>query len=235
MNKSQFTSLLNSIISNSPCNYPIKQKYRDQLVPYLQQTNLYYTKACREGLSIIPRMRKFGPISQKFLVLEEQGKEQIVAKSKLIESLYPTKSKLTPQAIHRSAVLAICRRLIDDQLQSFRLSVRAEIGRLAKAGQMLEARELNRCKLTGKSLNRCQTAVDHVKPFIQLVDEWLEANKLSFDAIAIKGRGNSKYFENAELMTNWQQYHSKNAKLQMACNKANASAGAKGYSPKHNG
>jgi len=229
MTKTEFIKQITLIIAKSPCNKPIRKDWADWLLPLLCTTSSYGKKAARPDIQLIVAYRKFGPRKSKFLVLKEANKELIIGKAKLIEAVYPTKSKRTPEQKHRGTILSIFRRLIEPQIFAFKKQVKQDINDLAKAGKIKEAKLLNTCKLSGKSLNSCKTACDHVVPFAKLVDDWLISQNLQFKDISVKGRGSNKYFEEQSLMQDWYDYHAEHAVLQMVCSKANSSAGAKGY------
>lgn len=221
MTKSGFSQRLTDIISSSPCNKEIIGEDYDWLIEQLQASHSYKTKALRPRIMLIPRMRKFGPKRQKFLCLVElNGKEQIVSKGKLIEELYPAKSKVTEANRHRSTVLASMRYCVADQISEYKDTV-----------FLSEAK----CGLTGMPINKCAGgyAIDHVKPFIQLVDEWLIKNNISYADIKLKGRGHKKHFANEKLWASWYDFHKANAILQPVCRSANSSAGKKGYEIQH--
>ena len=230
MNKSEFNTFLRKVISKSPCNRHIRADWAEILMPMLKQSKLYTKQANKPNIQLKCVYRKYGPRKSKFLALvDDANKELIIGKAKLIESLYPTKSKKTKEQKHREQILCVLRRIIEPQIKSFRAGIKSQIQQLAESGLIQSAKDLNKCKLTGKSLNSCKTAVDHIIPFIQLVDEWLKMLGITFGDIKLKGRGHNKYFEDAELMQNWYEYHEQNAKLQMVCSRANSSAGKKGY------
>lgn len=229
-NKKEFSKFISLVIQTTPCNKPIRADWANELMPLLKTTSLFGKKANRENVKLICVYRKYGPKKQKLLALiEPNGKELIVGKTKLINCLYPVKSRRSKADVHRAEVLRIMRNIIKPQIANFRKQTKAQIKALALAGLAQSAKALNTCKLSGKSLNSCKTAVDHIIPFIQLADEWLESLNISYADIAIKGRGQYKYFADSMLTESWYGYHEQNAKLQMTCSRANSKAGKKGY------
>jgi hypothetical protein len=98
-----------------------------------------------------------------------------------------------------------------------------------KSTAMKEARAdlgdvCNRCK------NRCQKlVVDHAgKPFAQIVDEFLQANRITLDNLKICGRGPGS-FRLLRLSKAWRKFHDQHATLEGLCNKCNCSLGSRGY------
>lgn len=230
MNKTEFTKFYSEVLAKSPVNREIRQDFVDVLTPFLSNSTLYATKMSRPNLKLIPRIREFGyKKKQKFLCLVEQdGKELVVSKTKLINSLYPKKVKNTEKE-HRAEVIKILRHLVKDQMDCYRMLIKKAIKELADNKQLVAAKKLNTCPLSGRSLNSCKVAVDHIVPFIKLVDDWMLLQNLTFEGIKLKGRGNSKYFEDTQLMASWQEYHAVNSSLQLTCSDANLKASSKGY------
>lgn len=225
MNKTGFTRQYSKIIKESPNNRPISKTNQDFLLPFLIQSSLYGKKASREGIQIIPRNRKYGPKTQKFLTLvEPDGKELVIGKAKLIDNLFPKKAKKDPEKTHREKVLRTCRHIIQPQIADFRTNYKERVRNLSEQGNQFLLDVITRCALSGKKLIACRTAVDHVIPFIQLVDQWMEKEGLTFSDIRVKGK-------TMTLADSWFQYHLDNAGLQMVCSRANSSAGSKSYQP----
>lgn len=227
MSKTKFAQQYAKLLAKTPCNKAILTDEDAWLRPFLEQSPLYSRKISRAGTVIKAVAREFGPKRQKFLaIVEPNGTEQIVAKGKLIASLWPSEPKPKSQKL---AVLAIMRASVAGQIAEFRSAIKLQIKALAKAGFADRAKALNSCKLTGRSLNTCRTAVDHATPFLKLAEDWLELNGLVYDTIRIKGRGKNASFADEALLLSWQAYHKAEAKLQMTCASANSSANSRGY------
>ena len=85
----------------------------------------------------------------------------------------------------------------------------------------------------GKVCARCGEAcrklvVDHdVKPFVQILDEFLKETGLSLEDLKI--RGSKKGFKLRKLGRKWRKFHDANATLVGICAKCNGSLNSRGY------
>jgi hypothetical protein len=83
------------------------------------------------------------------------------------------------------------------------------------------------CPLTGKTLkttNGKTVHVDHIYPFSKLVEEWLIAEDLNFEAIDLDRSGE---FKDRYLAQKWYAFHKTMANLQLVDKTANLKKGNK--------
>lgn len=72
--------------------------------------------------------------------------------------------------------------------------------------------------------------VDHIgKPFLQLCDEWVELQGLTYLDLALKGPPNLKKFKDDKLQSHWILWHETHAVFAPSLPKANRSKGAGEY------
>lgn len=136
---------------------------------------------------------------------------------------YPvTKSKLTGvKESARAKTLRLMREVIDEQITTFRDNFKSTQVDLINNGFASTARQLAKCPITNKILNRVH--VDHVVPFIVLADLWLE-NYTLYDKFAqVKQKD----------LQSWANFHEKYAVLALVGAKANVAKGSSGYRSKH--
>lgn len=223
--KTKFSTDYSKLLAKSICNKPVTKEVAEWIKPYLYKSKYYSTKINRNGCLIVPVFRKYGFKKQKFFsIVEPNGEELIIFKSKLINSLWKSKSKSA-----KIKVLSVMRSTISDQISQYRKEVKETIKSLIKAGFLDKAKDLNRCKITGRNLNTCKTCVDHYdKCFLELAENWLESKGLNYETIAVRG----KTFKENDFTLSWQEYHRANSKLQMVCSSANSSVGSRGYRSK---
>jgi len=97
-----------------------------------------------------------------------------------------------------------------------------------KSKAMQKAREslgqvCARCEKTCKKL-----VVDHdVKPFVQIMDEFLKETGVSLEELKIRGSKNG--FRLKKLGRKWRKFHDRNATLVGICAKCNGSLNSRGY------
>jgi hypothetical protein len=75
--------------------------------------------------------------------------------------------------------------------------------------------------------------IDHDgKPFAQIVDEFMEKNKLDMTMLKIKYRKNAFELQQRVLKKAWRAFHDENAELKGVCHTCNCSKGSGGYKHK---
>lgn len=123
----------------------------------------------------------------------------------------------------RAAVISALREAVKYQIDEYRAYHKALRASLPNGSETLKILML--CPLTGKRL--CGRAhVDHVgRPFIEISDNWLIANKFkSYTDVDLK-RGQLS----EPLLSSWQEWHKKYAILQLVSARANIAKGSSGY------
>ena len=82
------------------------------------------------------------------------------------------------------------------------------------------------CARCGKVCRKL--VVDHdVKPFVQILDEFLRENSLSLEDLKI--RGSKTGFRLRKLGRRWRKFHDANATLVGICAQCNGSLNSRGY------
>lgn len=115
-----------------------------------------------------------------------------------------------------------CRDLIANRIKQFRYAQfsRSESGALV-------------CPITGASMTRIGSHVDHVPPqtFDALVEEFIAQEKLEVNAVEITGLNDGemrKGFADAALAERWRAFHQKHARLRVVSAFANLSSVKRG-------
>lgn len=113
----------------------------------------------------------------------------------------------------RAKTLRLMREAIEDQIITFKEEFKENQVRLINSGQVVRARELAKCPLTGKIMTRVH--VDHVLPFIVLADLWLETHTIHNKFSEVK----------ATEMASWSAFHKRFSTLALVGAKANMDKG----------
>jgi len=150
-----------------------------------------------------------------------------ISLAKLRARVSTRKPRATTNTPKRKQALAICRSLISNQIADFRTNfwaahfaaVRAAVA----AGE--GSPKYPRCRLSGRSLWSNKSHVDHCKPFLLLVNEWLAVQGLTFDQLSPKPRKCSLGSE--ALDASWSHYHQQHAVLELLYAQANLQKGSK--------
>jgi hypothetical protein len=142
----------------------------------------------------------------KMLFASDGQRKLPLSKSKLIEELFPTKSKLSPEEKHIGDVKRAARNIIEIQIKMYRDCIKLPIT----------------CPLSQKKLTNWKLIhIDHKEPFINLFNDWLETNNINPQEIKLSGPQNQKTFKEETLKNSWYKYHLENAVLQCVYSKAN--------------
>jgi hypothetical protein len=137
-----------------------------------------------------------------------------VGKNYLLDRLFPKKNLPDPSKENRKNALRALRNIIEPQVELYRRRVANN--------------SVIRSDYSGKPIFG-PYHVDHVYPFIKLVEEWCRENGVDLERIPLKCRGATCKLESVEMSESWFDYHSVNAKFQVLDAKENISKGARYY------
>lgn len=219
LNKSEFSEKLGRIITNHRANSRV-----------IGESAEFILRACRlverwGKLAGNPDVRVYlrnvgisGVRNVKMLSLEVGKTKQPVSKAKLVDAIYPPRkitTSATEEEKHYNAVRAAMRNAIRDQIKDYRKGV--ELPQV--------------CYLTGTHLRKgTKTDVDHVgKPFSQIADEFFSEKQLTYTEVTLVGPPNAKRFRDAELWSEWKEFHRENARFALVSSSANRAKGSDGY------
>jgi hypothetical protein len=219
MTKKEFSEKLTRIVNNHRASSKLVGEPKDfvlracRLSPqYEKLANDPEVVVCLRNIEIAAGRKV------KMIALERNGSQQPIAKSKLIDFLYPPRKMActaTPEEAHYNKVKSSMRLAIHYQLKAFRDSVNLPIV----------------CSLTGKKIRPGQKSdVDHIgTTFSELADRFIESKGLKYTDIVLKGPPTGKVFKDEILWQEWTQYHLEKARYALVCASANRSKGSDGY------
>lgn len=219
LNKGEFQKKLGNIVDAHRINSKIIGKPRDFLLTACRLTERFSKVANEPGVEVRLRNMKIGPRKVKCVHLKRpDGFEQPVPRGQLIDQLYPprkTKNHAVPEKKHAMAVRAAMRTMVDYQLKKFRKSVRLPA----------------ECVHTQRPIRLgMRWDVDHIgKPFLQLCDEWVELQGITYLDLSLVGPPNLKRFKDSKLQAHWVLYHETHATFAPSLPKANRAAGSGEY------
>ena len=219
LNKGEFSKKLSSVIDAHRANSKIIGKPKDFVLTSCRLSERFSKVANEPNVEVRIRYLKIGPRKVKVLHLKrEDGFEQPVPKGQLVDQLYPprtTVKKASPEKKHALAVRAAMRQAVDYQLKAYRL----------KASYPLL------CWTSEKMIRRgMRWDVDHInKPFVQLCDEFIAVQELTYCEVPLIGPPNLKRFKDKTLWSAWQLYHEMHARLAPTLPKENRSKGSGEY------
>lgn len=135
----------------------------------------------------------------KMLFASDGHRKIPISKSKLLNELFPKKSKLTIEESHINNVKIAARNVINPQIKEYRENISLPII----------------CPLSLKKINNWKFIhIDHVIPFSKLFNDWLDSLGISPLDIELCGPKNFKTFKDIYLKNSWYEFHKRHADLQ---------------------
>jgi hypothetical protein len=219
LGKGEFSKKVGQIVDSHRANSKIIGKPKDFILTCCRLSSKFQKVANEPDVVVKLRNMKIGPRNVKCIHLcRPDGFEQPVPRGQLTDQLYPprkTVNHATPEKKHTLAVRGAMRQAVDYQLKDYRkgVSFPAE------------------CWHTERQIRRgMRWDVDHIdKPFVQLCDEFVSSQSLTYCDIPLIGPPNLKRFKDTTLWGSWQLYHEMHAKFAPTLPKANRSAGSGEY------
>lgn len=135
-----------------------------------------------------------------------------VSKSKVVGVLFPKALSPDISKVNRKNVLKALRGIIEPQIKQFRDSVKGQT--------------VVKSAVSGKPVLGAYH-VDHVYPFIRLVEEWCRENEYDLETIEVACRGVCCKLKDSSIAESWFDYHLLNAKLQVLDASENTKKGSR--------
>ena len=146
------------------------------------------------------------------LVTPNSGYEVWVGKQVVMRAMFPSTTLPDPSKQNRRDVLRALRCIIEPQIREYR--------------RRFAGKSVIKSSLTGRPIFG-PYHVDHVYPFIRLVEEWCRENGLDLETIAVKCRGTVCRLASIELAESWFDYHALHAEYQVLDAAENVSKGSR--------
>jgi hypothetical protein len=166
------------------------------------------------GFKIVNKSFNGKRVKGVVMITPNSSHEVWVSKGKVVDSLFPRHVRPDPSRTNRNDVIRALRNIIEPQIKQYRVRVRSA--------------KVIKSSVTGKPIFG-PYHVDHVYPFIRLVEEWCRENGYDLETLAVRCRGASCKLVSAEVAESWFDYHMLNAKLQVLDASENISKGSKYY------
>ena len=219
LNKSEFQKKLSNIVDAHRAGSKVIGKPKDFILIACRLSERFSKVANEPEIEVRLKNMKIGPRKVKCIHLKRKdGFEQPVPRGQLVDTLYPprkTKNHASPEKKHALAIRSAMRTAVDYQLRKFRKAVRLPA----------------ECHHTQRQIRiGMRWDVDHIgRPFLQLCDEWVELQGLTYLDLTLIGPPNLKKFKDNKLQKHWVLWHEVNATLAPSLAKANRSAGSGEY------
>ena len=219
LGKGEFQKKLGNIVDAHRVGTKLIGKPRDFVLTACRLSDRFSKMANEPNVEVRVRNMKAGPRQVKVIMLKrEDGFEQPVPRGQLIDQLYPPRKTVrhaNPEKKHAMAVRGAMRGAVDSQLRDYRKTLKYPVT----------------CFHTERSIRRgMRVDIDHIyKPFVQLCDEFIASQDLTYCEVALAGPPNMKRFKDSTLWGAWQLYHEMHARLAPSLPKANRGAGSGTY------
>ena len=219
LGKGEFQKKLGNIVDAHRVGAKLIGKPRDFVLTSCRLSDRFAKMANEPGIEVRVRNMKAGPRQVKVIMLKrEDGFEQPVPRGQLVDQLYPARKTVkhaSPEKKHSQGVRAAMRTAVDSQLRDYRKTLQYPVT----------------CYHTEKMIRRgMRVDIDHIgKPFVQLCDEFIAANDLTYCEVPLVGPPNLKKFKDSVLWRAWQLFHECHARLAPSLPKANRGAGSGTY------
>ena len=218
--KGEFSKKFSDIVNNHRVGSKLLGKPKDFILTACRLTDRWSKVANDPSVEVRIKSVKAGPRKVKMVVLvrTSDGREQPCGKGQIVDQLYPAKkisTSASPEKRHALKVRSAMRAAVDCQLRDWRKTVRFPA----------------ECVHTGRQIRKgMRWDVDHIgKPFLQLCDEWVELQGLTYLDLTLIGPPNLKRFKDSKLQAHWSLYHETHATLAPSLPKANRAAGSGEY------
>jgi hypothetical protein len=146
------------------------------------------------------------------LVTPNSGYEVWVGKQVVVKAMFPPTNVPDPSKENRRNVLRALRGVIEPQIKEYR--------------RRFKGQSVVKSSLTGKPIFG-PYHVDHVYPFIRLVEEWCREKGVDLETLAVKCRGATCRLVSTDLAESWFDYHALHAEFQVLDAAENVSKGAR--------
>ncbi|NBX50495.1 hypothetical protein EBT25_11255 [bacterium] len=148
------------------------------------------------------------------LVTPNSNYEVWAGKQSVIDSVFPKSSPHNPGKENRKNVLRALRAIIEPQIKEYR--------------KRFAGKSVIKSSLSGKPIFG-PYHVDHVYPFIRLVEEWCREKSYDLETIPVKCRGATCKLQSVEMAESWFDYHAFHAEFQVLDASENVSKGSRYY------
>ena len=211
-NKTQCDKLIKEILRLTGSGKNIEPDIAKGLKKILQQTTYRDLVNSRGAVLGAATIKYAGGFRQKSLVVKLPGNEPIpLSKKRILEQIYgkPKRRKGT---------------IPSEILAAFRAAIRPQIIHFKEISKDVNPDAV--CPYLGVPLATVPTAVDHVVPFSQLLQEFAKSRNFDLQKVKTRGRGTKKWLADSELADDWFRFHLTHCDLELISQKANSMKGA---------
>lgn len=218
-NKKQFSAKWTGIVSNYEIGITLSDEDSQFLSQVLSRISRFSIIMTRGKVSFKVVYQTFNDKRVKGIVMVTPNSNHHVwvGKQSVIKSLFPSGTLPDPSRENRRNTLRALRGVIDPQIEQYRKG--------------LAGKPVIKSSITGKPIFG-PYHVDHVYPFIRLVEEWCRENGYDLETIPIKCKGSVCHLSSVEMAESWFDYHALHASYQVLNASENISKGSRYFGEK---
>jgi hypothetical protein len=216
-NKGQFSRAWKEMVSGHEIGVLLTGSHREFMYSVCERIERFRKILERPGTAefrIVNKTFNGKRVKGIVLVTPNSHYQVWVGKAFVMDRLFPKAYVPDPAKVNRRNVIRALRDIIQPQIDLYKRRV---------SGQSVIKSSLSGKPIAGPY------HVDHVYPFIRMVEEWCRENSIDLERIPVKCYGVGCRLESIELSENWFDYHALNAKYQVLDPVENITKGAKYY------
>lgn len=208
-NKKQFGSKWTGIVNKHEIGVPIARKDRKFLLEVLRKIPKYSTLSDTVQFYVVCRVFN----GKKVRGIEMKNRRSYwIGKQYVMKAIFPPTKAPDPSKENRRNALKALRGVIEPQIMEYR--------------KRFSNKPVVKSSLSGKPIFGTYH-VDHVYPFIRLVEEWCREKGYDLETIPVKCKGVTCRLKSVEMAESWFDYHSFHAEFQILDASENTSKGSR--------
>lgn len=213
-NKTNFGKKWSEIVSSYEADLSLSEEDTQFMIDVLRRVERFDKIIRRGKVSFKIVYKKFNDKRVKGIIMisPNSGHEVWVGKQNVMKVIFPSSTVPDRGKVNRKNALKALRSIIDPQIKQYR--------------SRCSGQDVIKSSLTGKPIFGAYH-VDHVYPFIRLVEEWCRENGIDLETLPLKCRGVECKLQSVEMAESWFDYHAFHAELQILDASENVSKGAR--------
>lgn len=213
-NKKQFGNKWSEIVSGyetGQCLYGSDEKFVSDVLSRIPRF-ASVMKRGRYALKVVQKTFNGKRVRGIVLVTPNSRFEMWAGKQAVVKAMFPPANAPDPGKVNRKNVLKALRSIIEPQVQQYR--------------SRFSGKSVIKSSVSGKPIFG-PYHVDHVYPFIRLVEEWCRENGLDLETMPVKCYGAQCRLSSVDMAESWFDYHAFHAEFQILDASENVSKGSK--------
>jgi hypothetical protein len=213
-NKTQFSKKWSSLVASYEVGTSVSKTDSEFLTDVLRRIPRFL-RIIEKGdptYKIVNKVFNGKKVKGIVMVTPNSRFELWAGKQAAMKILFPPVKPRDPGKENRKKALKAMRSIIEPQIKEFR--------------RRFAGKSVIKSSLTGKPIFGAYH-VDHVYPFIRLVEEWCRENGYDLETIPVKCMGVNCQFDSIDMAESWFDYHSFHAEFQVLDAKENVSKGSR--------